>query len=162
MTLKAGVFNYTLISVSECILLEASPDQPEDHRTQSWKEALRPYGPSLLSKAWGILFPNSTSTFRVSALCKESKCWHPSGFSSCPGRCSQLSAECLAFSTYCSGSKARSPCSAPCAWGLKQPELKPAQASSNPSCAPLIGQLLGIRGGPEDTRLNHPQVLFCH
>lgn len=60
MTRKSGVSTYTLISISECILLEASsPDQPEDHRTQSWKEALRLFCPSLLSKALGI----STSEF---------------------------------------------------------------------------------------------------
>lgn len=103
MTLKPGVFTYTLISISECILLEASSlDQPENHRTQSWKEAPRPFCPNLLAKALGIF----TSEFYFClknfyfvegilgmAALAASSCQHPSEISSCLGRCSQLSAD---------------------------------------------------------------------
>ena len=103
MTLKAGVSTYTLIPISECILLEASSrDQPEDHRTQSWKEAPRPFCPSLLPEALGI----STSEFYFclqNFCCMEGvQAWkplqHPAvclplGVSSCLGGCSQLSAD---------------------------------------------------------------------
>lgn len=57
MALKGLVFIYPLLSISECILLEASPSgQPEDLRTQIWKEALRPFGPSLHLKLWAFYF----------------------------------------------------------------------------------------------------------
>lgn len=102
MTLKVGVFTYTSISVSECILLESSSlDQPEDHRTQSWKEAPRPFCPRLLSKALGIS-PEFSFYLKNFYFMEGIRAWQPLqhpdvcirlGLSSCLGRCSQLSAD---------------------------------------------------------------------
>lgn len=135
MALKGLVFIYPLISISECILLEASPSgQPEDLRTQSWKEAPRPFGLSLHQKLWAFYFK---FYFCLHFLLCRRKQGHGClcGIQmSAPLRGLFLPREVTLRSLWVLGilylppsSKAPSPCSARSVWRLKQHVLQSAQ-----------------------------------
>lgn len=127
------------MSLSECILLEASPpDQPEDHRTPSWKLALSPFcQPSIKSVG------HSTSEFYfqpqnfhfAEGIQMSASRW---GLFLSGEMLSALSRACV-FCIRCTSFKAHSPCCSLNVWKPKQHELKSTQTFIQFQICPFIG-----------------------
>lgn len=157
MVLKGLVFIYPLLSTSEFILLKASPfDQLEDLRTQIWKEAQRPFSPSLHLKLWAFYFK---FYFFLQFLLYRRKHGHGCLLGiqmSAPLRGLFLPREVTLRSLWVLGilylppsSKAHS---AQSVWRLKQHEFQFVQGLLHHQMWFVQGQLRGIHGGPLDTR----------
>lgn len=168
MALKGLVFIYPLIYISECILLEASPSgQSEDLRTQSWKEAPRPFGPSLHQKLWAFYFKFH---FCLQFLLCRRKQGHGClcGIQmSAPLRGLFFPREITPRSLWVLGilylppsSKAPSLCSARSVWRFKQHELQSAQGLLHLQMRFVQGSVAWDLWRALRHQTNRPQMLF--